>query len=185
MSNKDKSKQLEEQIDLRIELIQKAIGGELKGEVVPSSLTAIRNWEDSKLGVKKIGSPTSFVKTHKVYGRKIRKIHELVGELYKPKPKQKSLTKRHVSVIKENARLKRLLQTTTNQFVQYSTEKKKLKNEITLSKSLDAGLNEQIEEMEQELSDVKAELLRTRKRLIKCEGGLKSKVATVDFSKRD
>lgn len=184
MSNEDKKRQLEEQINLRIDLLEKAIDGKLDGIDVPSKLTSMREWEDIGLGVKRIGSPGSFVTTHKVYGRKINKIKKLQSELFKPsRPKAKSVTQRYQDAAKENTRLKKLLQVTTNQFVQYRGDIKKLKEDMVLSKSIESGLREQIKELETEIDEANADLNKLRKRLMKLETSSKSKVTKVDFRK--
>ncbi|MCY4515267.1 MAG: hypothetical protein OXC69_09085 [Candidatus Tectomicrobia bacterium] len=56
-----------------------------QGYSVPKSLNKAREWVDESLGIRKIGSPSSFTTTHCTHGRSVEQIAKLIDELHKPK----------------------------------------------------------------------------------------------------
>jgi len=185
MDNTRRQQNLKEQIELRIELLEKKIRGELADDVsIPISLTKLRLWQNEKYGVEKIGSPSSFVTTHQEHGQKVRKIQKLLGQIRAPKkPTTKPVSKKLSEVTQENLRLKSLLQSTANQYVQYSKELERLKESAVLNNAMETGLEKELEEVKAELAGSKEEIARLRKKLLKHEQGPSSKVAKVDFGR--
>jgi len=182
MDNLKRQLKLKEQIALRVELLEMKLRGELDDTVVPTSLTKLRLWENQEHGVERIGSPGSFVTTHKEHGRKVLQLQKLLGQLRKPKKsKTKPASKKLSEVTKENIRLKDLLQSTANQYVQHSQELKRLKERTILNKTMETGLREELKEVKAELADAKEEIASLRKKLLKPSSS--SKVTQVNFGK--
>ncbi|MET0014354.1 MAG: hypothetical protein ABW088_11930 [Sedimenticola sp.] len=186
MSNADRKQWLENQINLRFDLLEQKCKGGLPELRVPKSLTKCRLWENGEFGIEKIGSPSSFVTTHEEHGKKIKKISKLLSQLSRPrKPKVKPAAKKNTELSAENTKLTKLLKNTSNQFVQYSHELKRLKDEVVLLKSREVGLVEEIEELKAELLQSKSESMALRKQLIQYQEGNTNKVTRIDFSNGD
>jgi len=52
------------------------------GQLLPLSLTELREWNDPALGIQRISSPNSFTKSHPQHGAAIRKAADLLAELH-------------------------------------------------------------------------------------------------------
>ena len=96
-NNAEKAKKLAEQIDLRLKVLNEKVKGEHANLEIPTSLTKLRNWVCDELGIELIGSPSSFVTSHKEHGRKVSQIAnalEILKNQKKPpkKPREKKLT---------------------------------------------------------------------------------------------
>lgn len=191
MSNNEKRNILTEQIDLRIELLNKVINGDRKDLDIPKSLTKLREWELPKDGVLKIGSPGSFVSTHPFYGDKIIKIRKLLNVLHedknsKKKKKKKSKNKMLTEANETIFSLSSSLSGVANQFAQYVKEISSLKEEIALYKGIEDDLNEQVKILEHELETTKKELLTIKKQHLSLKNKLKKgQVTNIDFGKSD
>lgn len=186
MDNLKRQQKLKGQIELRIELLNKKVSGELDDIVIPNSLTKLRLWSEEQYGIETIGSPSSFVTTHPEHGNKIRLLQKLLGQLRKPKKtKQKPASKKLSEVVKENKRLLNLLQNTANQYVQHSHELRRLRENTVLSQSIEKGLREALKEANADLTQAKSEISRLRSQLLKSENTRSAKVTKVDFGKDD
>jgi hypothetical protein len=183
-SNEEKAKFLADQIDLRLSILRKKVKGEHAELDVPISLTKIREWVHEELGIERIGSPSSFVTSHKEHGRKVIKIAKCLDTLKRQtklpkKPKEQKLTELKA----KNKELNESLTNTANQFVQYSQEGKRLREELVLSKSKEEGLIEELDEVKNELQVSRDEIILLSKKLAQYDGSKVSKVTTVNFGK--
>lgn len=90
MSNRTRQTQLLAQIQKRIEVLSRWLKDDPQDRaVVPKSLTKVRTWTDAKLGIRPIGSSSSFTKTHDKYGHLIAQIEELLLRLNKKPDKRR------------------------------------------------------------------------------------------------
>jgi hypothetical protein len=186
MDNVKRQLKLKEQIELRIKLLKKKVSGEIDDIVIPTSLTKLRLWKNKEYGVKTIGSPSSFVTTHSEHGRKVLLLQKLLGQLKTPKKtKAKPASQKLREVTQENTRLNSLLQSTANQYVQYSQELKRLRESAVLNKAIENGLREELKEVKAELANARTEVASIRKKLLRNEATQSSKVTKVDFGKVD
>jgi chromosome segregation ATPase len=183
-SNTEKSKWLTEQINLRLTILSEKVKGMHSELDSPQSLTKVREWVNERLGVERIGSPSSFVMSHKEHGRSVEKIAKCLESLKRQKktpkkPKEQKLTELNA----KNKELNESLTNTANQFVRYSQEIKRLKEELVLSKSKSEGLDEELKEVNSELQITRDEIISLNKKLAQYENRRTSKVTSVDFGK--
>jgi chromosome segregation ATPase len=186
LSNEVKAKNLCEQIDRRLSLLQGKLDGKYSELVIPKSLTKLRLWEHANYGIEKIGSPSSFVTSHQEHGRKIAKIAEclsLINKLAKrpKKPREQKLTE----VMRQNNQLHESLQNTANQFVKYKTEIDRLNEEKLLLQSKVEGLVEQLKEKSEELLAARDEMISLRKTLVAGGSDGLSNVTQINFGKNN
>lgn len=85
-NNQAKTNVLKAQIQLRIDLANKARLGEVELDI-PLSLRKNKDWVNQEYGIEAIGSPSSFTTTHPVHGHKIQELNELLLQLKKPRRK--------------------------------------------------------------------------------------------------
>ncbi|MGY5796180.1 hypothetical protein [Rheinheimera faecalis] len=183
-SNPMKAKGLADQIELRLQILGKKVNGELLDLKVPNSLTKIREWVHEGLGIQRIGSPSSFVMTHKEHGRTVKKIAECLDKLrlqakFPKKPKEQKLLELTV----KNSELNQSLMKAANQFVQFSYESKRLSEELVLSRSTEQGLREELNEVKNELQSARDKIILLSRKLAQYEDPKESKVTTGDFSR--
>jgi uncharacterized coiled-coil DUF342 family protein len=183
-SNEEKAKFLADQIDLRLSILRKKVKGEHAELDVPISLTKIREWVHEELGIERIGSPSSFVTSHKEHGRKVIKIAKCLDTLKRQtklpkKPKEQKLTELKA----KNKELNESFTNVANKFVQYSQEIKRLREEKVLIKSKEEGLIEELDEVKNELQVSRDEIILLSKKLAQYDGSKVSKVTTVNFGK--
>lgn len=188
MSNIDRQKILTDQINLRITLLEKAKKGG-QDFTVPTSLTKLREWELPEYGVFKIGSPSSFVTTHAIHGKKIKKLNNLLNFLKSKnnsKRKNKPVSKQLASAKKEINKLKGNISGAANQFVMYVSEIKSLKEDAALYEGIKTGLTDELEDLKDELKQLKKNMLKLENENIKLKTKTsKGKVTKVDFKRGD
>ena len=183
-NNEDKAKKLGEQIELRLRILNEKVIGEHPELEIPTSLTKMRNWVCYELGIEKIGSPSSFVTSHKEHGRKVKKIANCLETLKKQKKPLKKPREQKLTELKaKNRELNESLTNAANQYVQYSQETKRLKEELILSNSKVEGLTEELDETLSELQIARDEIIVLRKKLAQYEDRKASKVTKVEFGK--
>ena len=183
-NNEDKAKKLGEQIELRLRILNEKVIGEHPELEIPTSLTKMRNWVCYELGIEKIGSPSSFVTSHKEHGRKVKKIANCLEILKKQKKPPKRPREQKLTELKaKNRELNESLTNAANQYVQYSQETKRLKEELILSNSKVEGLTEELDETLSELQIARDEIIVLRKKLAQYEDRKASKVTKVEFGK--
>ncbi len=183
-SNEDKAKKLAEQIELRLRVLNEKIIGAHTELEIPTSLTKVRNWVCDELGIEKIGSPSSFVTSHKEHGRKVKKIANCLETLKKQKKLPKKPKEQKLTELKaKNKELNESLTNAANQYVQYSQETKRLKEELILINSKVEGLTEELDETLSELQIARDEIILLRKKLAQYENRKASKVTKVEFVK--
>lgn len=184
MSNAEKAKWLAEQIDLRFLILNEKVKGEHADLDVPISLTKVREWVHEELGIERIGSPSSFVTSHKDHGRKVVKIAKCLDTLKcQTKPPKKTKEQKLTELKAKNKELNESLTNAANQFVQYSQEIKRLREEKVLIKSKEEGLVEELDEVKNELQVSRDEIILLRKKLAQYDGSKVSKVTKVTFGK--
>jgi len=186
VNNAEKARWLADQIELRLRILSEKIEGQHSDLAIPPSLTKVREWVNEELCIERISSPSSFVTTHQEHGRKIEKIAKhlnTIKRLKKPpkKPRQKKLTEFQ----RKNKELNESLTNAANQFVQYSQEAKRLREELLLSKSKEEGLIEELDEVKRELQIARDEIIQLRKKLGQYEVRKTSKVTRVEFGRGD
>lgn len=183
-SNAEKAKKLAEQVEVRLKVLNEKLKGEHPELETPTSLTQVRNWIDDELGIKKIGSPSSFVMSHQEHGPKVTKIAKCLETLKKQKKPPKKPREQKLTELKaKNKELNESLTNAANKYVQYSQETKRLKEELLLSKSKAEGLTEELEETAEELRMMRDEVILLRKKLAQYETNKASKVTKIEFGK--
>lgn len=74
---------LQVRIQRRLEVLREwKKSGVPDGQLIPLSLTELREWNDPALGIQRIASPNSFTKSHPQHGAAIVKLAALLGELH-------------------------------------------------------------------------------------------------------
>jgi chromosome segregation ATPase len=184
LSNAVKAKNLSEQIDRRLSLLQGKLNGEYSELIIPKSLTKLRLWEHAQYGIEKIGSPSSFVTSHPEHGRKIEKIAECLNLIQKQAKRPKKPNEQKLAEVnRQNNTLNESLQNCANQFVKYKTEIDLLKEENLLMQSKADSLLEQLKEKSAELLTARDEIISLRKALAAGSGAVLSNVTQVNFGK--
>ncbi len=184
VSNEDKAKKLAEQIELRLRVLNEKTKGKHTKLEIPNSLTKLRKWTCDELGIEKIGSPSSFVTSHKEHGRKVKKIANCLEILKKQKKPPKRPREQKLTELKaRNKELNESLTNAANQYVQYSQETKRLKEQLILSNSKVEALTEHLDETLSELQIARDEIILLRERLVHYEDRKGSKVTKVEFGK--
>lgn len=85
-SNPQKKEWLQNQLTARIIFLRYLIDSDATSiSPMPSKLAHVRLLDIKDRGIERIGSTSSFVKTHPIYGDKVSKIQELLSELNEPK----------------------------------------------------------------------------------------------------
>lgn len=74
-------RQLERRREVLAEWVANGMSSVPEGTRVPVSINQVRRWEDARLGISSIGSPSSCTTTHPVHGAVVREIDRLVREL--------------------------------------------------------------------------------------------------------
>lgn len=84
-NNLERSKHVRRQLERRREVLGEWVANGVssvpEGTSVPRSLNQVRCWDDARLGISPIGSPSSVTRTHRVHGAVVRQIDRLLGEL--------------------------------------------------------------------------------------------------------
>lgn len=183
-SNEEKAKFLADQIDLRLSILRKKVKGEHAELDVPISLTKVREWIHEELGIERIGSPSSFVTSHKGHGRKVIKIAKCLDTIKRQtKPPKKPKEQKLTELKAKNKELNESLTNVANQFVKYSQKIKQLREELILSNSKVEGLIEELDEVKNEFQFSRDEVILLSKKLARYDGSKVSKVTTVNFDK--
>jgi hypothetical protein len=181
-SNGAKSEKLANQIDIRLKVLSEKVDGKHPDLDVPSSLTQVRKWIHDDLGIEQIGSPSSFVKTHNEHGSNVAKIAILLHTI---RNKQKAPKKPKEQKLKElkakNRILNESLTNVSNQFVKYSQDAKRLKEELLLSNSKVEGLTEDLEETSRALQIARDEVILLNQKLRQHSIKKTSKVTALEF----
>ena len=85
MNNLERREHVHRQLERRREVLAEwakiGVSSLPEGSSVPGSLNQVRLWENPRLGISRIGSPSSFTTTHRVHGAVVRDIDRLLGEL--------------------------------------------------------------------------------------------------------
>jgi len=184
LSNAVKAKNLSEQIERRLSILQEKLEGKHSELGIPKSLTKLRLWEHSELGIEKIGSPSSFVTSHPEHGRKIEKIAECLNLISKQAKRPKKPNEQKLAEVnRQNKSLNESLQNCANQFVKYKSEIDLLKEENFLIKSKTHSLLEQLKEKSAELLAARDEIVALRKALATGSSAVISNVTQVNFGK--
>ena len=98
------ARSLERQVALRLKTLEAWRRNEVpQGYSVPKSLNQVRQWDDETLGIRKIGSPSSFTTTHRTHGRTVERIAKLLQELRKPRPVDRGKPSRRKQLNKQQA----------------------------------------------------------------------------------
>ncbi|MET0035987.1 MAG: hypothetical protein ABW097_08795 [Candidatus Thiodiazotropha lotti] len=185
MSNLDRQAKLGEQIDIRIAVLEDMEKGLRSSDSCPTSLTKVREWEDCELSIERIGSPSSFVKTHRAYGKKIQRIESLIKRIRKPSTRKKPSKSAAASKARrEKKEAIDSLSAAANQFVMLSEKIKQLESDLVLKGATDAGYQQEIEELNERLEKVQEENRLLRKEIARLNMKLSgSKITKIGFGK--
>lgn len=89
-----------ERLDKRIDVLTRIINGEefldARGQPIavkpPISLNKCREWDDSALGIERIGDPASFTREHQRHGSKIKQIDALLKRMPRIRKRGRTMT---------------------------------------------------------------------------------------------
>ena len=105
----DVRRQLERRREVLAEWAEIGVSSLPEGTSVPVSLNQVRGWEDARLGISRVGSPSSCTTTHRVHGAVVRDIDRLLRELadqraaqVKGKKTQGAKRKRRLAVLESS-----------------------------------------------------------------------------------
>ena len=165
MNNLDRREHIQRQLERRREVL--AGWAELgdsslpDGTSVPVSLNQVRLWDDPRLGISRIGSPSSFTTTHRVHGAVVRDIDRLLGELAGQRAapvtrKKTRLAKRHCRL----AVLESSLSGAANRYAVLSEELHETKLQLRVAEQSVGAFKHENSELRSELRNLKVELAR-------------------------
>lgn len=172
-NNQAKTNVLKAQIQLRIDLANKARLGEVELDI-PLSLRKNKDWVNQEHGIEAIGSPSSFTTTHPVHGHKVQELNELLLQL--KKPRRKAYTPAGVKLEKlknENKRLKESIVNVANQFVSYQSLMDEFKDEIIILKAGEQGLLEEKADLLQEIKTKNQSIRELRRETVRLREKIK------------
>ena len=90
MNNRERQehvlRQLERRREVLAEWVRVGVSNLPDGTHVPGSLNQVRLWDEARLGISPIGSPSSCTTTHRVYGAVVRDISGSLRELAGQRP---------------------------------------------------------------------------------------------------
>ncbi len=145
-SNQQKRDALVQQLDRRIALLERWVKEGAPKGAVPASLTKARLWSEPAEGIVKIGSSSSFVKTHQLYGMKVKLIDDLRGALLRRK--RTTATSAETRIATLTAQLEEAKRANTNsgdQFVQKEIELQNCQRQLRIALQDIANLNTRLE----------------------------------------
>ena len=164
-NNLERSEHVRRQLERRREVLAEwvAIGVSSlpEGTSVPRSLNQVRLWEDPRLGISPIGSPSSVTRTHRVHGAAVRQIDRLLGELAgqraaraKGRKARRSNRKRRLVVLKSS------LVGAANRYAVLGVELQETTLRLRVAEQSVAAFNRENTELRAEARDLKLELAR-------------------------
>ena len=152
-------RQLERRRDVLADWAEIGVSGLPEGTSVPVSLNQVRLWENSRLGISRIGSSSSFTTTHPVHGALVRDIDRLLGELAGQRAAQVKKT-RGAKRKRGLAALKRSLTGAANRYAVLSVELDESQLRLRVAEQSFATSRQEVSELRTEVRKLKAALAR-------------------------
>ena len=128
---------------------------------VPVSLNQVRAWEDARLGISRVGSPSSCTTTHRVHGAVVREIDQLLRELadqraaqVKGKKTRGAKRKRRLAVLESS------LSGAANRYAVLSVELDETKLQLRVAEQSVALFERENGELRTQVRDLKVALAR-------------------------
>ena len=169
MNNTKRAGALRQQIQVRLEILERwRDNGIPEGYKVPDSLNKVRTWEDDSLGIKQIGSPSSFTTSHSKYGGQVKKIANILEELNRSKKKKPRKNSSAQLLHQEREKLghyEKALVEAANQYAVVSVNLKEAQRDLRIARQSLESENNEIRQLKIELA--KAE---SNKRVAKFPG---------------
>lgn len=159
MNNFDRFKHVQGQIAVRLTTLQAwEIDGIPPTKKLPHSLNQVRSWEDTDLGISKIGSPESFTTKHREHGATVKEIAEVLEVLIKRQRETKPIAPSLATQLKHERRrsgaLKKTLENSANGYATITVQHEEASRDLRVTRqSLDSA-NARISDLERELKEV-------------------------------
>ena len=181
MNNLERREHVHQQLERRREVLAEwaeiGVSSLPEGTSVPVSLNQVRLWEDARLGISRIGSPSSCTTTHRVHGAVVRDIDRLLGELAgqraargEGKKARAAKRKRRLAVLEGS------LSGAANRYAVLSVELHETKLQLRVAEQSVAAFKHENGELRTEVRDLKVELARR---------SASSTVTPIDLLRRD
>ena len=165
MNNLERHEHVRRQIELRREVLagwaETGFSSLPEGTSVPVSLNQVREWEDARLGISRVGSPSSCTTTHRVHGAVVRDIDRLLRELADQRAAQVKGTKTRGA--KRKRRLAVLESSNlgaANRYAVLRAEFDETKLQLRVAEQSVTALKRENRKLRTEVSNLKAELAR-------------------------
>ena len=157
----DVRRQLERRREVLAEWAEIGVSSLPEGTSVPVSLNQVRGWEDARLGISRVGSPSSCTTTHRVHGAVVRDIDRLLRELaeqraaqVKGKKTQGAKRKRRLAVLESS------LSGAANRYATLSMELQETKLQLRVAEQSVAAFKHENSERRTQVRNLKVELAR-------------------------
>ena len=165
MNNLERREHVHRQLERRHEVLadwaEIGVSSLPAGTSVPVSLNQVRRWEDVRLGISSIGSPSSCTTTHPVYGAVVRDIDRLLRELADQQASQ--VKRKKTGRAKRNRRLAELESSfagAANQYGVLSAERDETESQLRVAEQSVAAFKRENRQLRTEVRNLKAELAR-------------------------
>lgn len=185
MNNREKAAKTKAQIEKRLEILSLwNVEGVPEGYSLPKSLTKAKLWSDLELGIEKIGSNSSFVKTHRKYGKSVcdieKKLDALNASIIK---KPKSDREKQLRILRSrNAGYEESLMLAANQYAALRIQRDEYYKLYRVARQSQEDAQAELAEAEKTISELRSELLIERAKRSRKSGG---NVTSVDFRGSD
>ena len=165
MNNLERREHVHRQLELRREVLagwaETGFSSLPEGTSVPVSLNQVRLWEDARLGISGIGSPSSCTTTHRVHGAVVREIDRLLHELEGQRAaRAKSKQTRGAKRKRRWAVLESSHSGAANRYAVVSVELEETKLQLRVAEQSAAAFKDENGELRTEVRDLKVELAR-------------------------
>lgn len=165
MDNKERAAKISLQIEKRLEVLSSWVAdGVPEGYQRPTSLNKVREWSDKELGIEKIGSPSSFTTSHKVYGHLVIKISNALNKLNTPAKKKPPTNpvKQLQKLRGDHAEYEKSLTNAANQYTSMRVDLDKYQLLYRVARQSQEDAQHELLEAENTVRELKAELVRER-----------------------
>ena len=163
MSNLERRERLHRQIEQRRKVLAEwakiGVSKLPEGTRVPRSLNQVRLWDEPRLGISRIGSPSSFTLKHQVHGTAVRAIAGSLSQLAAQRPEQgKAKRTRGAKRKRRVAALKSSLTGAANRYAVLSAELHETKLRLRVAEQGFATRSRESDELRAEVRQLKAAL---------------------------
>ena len=165
MNNLERREHVHRQLERRREVLvawaKIGVSGLPEGTSVPVSLNQVRQWEDARLGITRIGSAASFTTTHRAHGALVRDIDRLLRELAEQRAaKLKRKKTRGAKRARRLALLESSLSGAANRYAVLSAELHETQLQLRVAEQSVAAFKRENSELRTEVRNLKVELAR-------------------------